>query len=56
MPTPESLLGRVWQAAMTILLVAVVVSVGWHLIKPVVPAALVLVAFALLFRFVLRHR
>jgi hypothetical protein len=56
MPTPESLLGRISKAAMVILLVAVVVNLGWRLIKPIVPAVVVLTALCLLFRYVLHQR
>lgn len=55
-PTPESILGRISKAALVVLLVAVVVNVGSRLIKPVVPAAIVLVALGLLFRYVLKQR
>ena len=55
-PNGNSLLGRISQAAMVILLVAVACGFGWRLIKPLVPAAVMVVVFGLLFRYVIRHR
>jgi hypothetical protein len=54
-PSRDSLLGRIFQAALVILLVAIATNVGWRLIKPFVPAVVVLVALGLLFRFLLRR-
>ena len=55
-PTPESLVGRVYQAALVILLVTVVVYVGWRLMRPLLPMLIVVVVLGLLYRYVLHPR
>lgn len=55
-PTPDSLLGRIHQAALTILLVAVVVFIGWQLMRPVLPILIVLAVLILLYRLLLHPR
>ena len=51
-----NLLGRITQAAVVILLVAIACDLGWHLIRPVVPSLVVLAVIGIMFSRVLLRR
>ncbi len=51
-----SLLQKAWQAALVVLVTALVARVAWEVLKPLVPGLLVAVIFVGIYGFMLRGR
>ena len=50
------LLNQVWQAALVIILTAVIARVAWELLRPVVPTLIVIGFFVLVLKLIIQGR